>query len=312
MGSRKRDEETFGLLCPICGTPNPETVKYCVRCGHWLLDTLMPAKPLTRKEFRRYFKRSRRQEKEFPPQEKRAENPEQKPANEESEPEGLEKGGKAGAVAFWLVIALIFVLFGLEMGALLSFLVVLLGIVSLIRPLKAIGIKTRGIGGLVLLAGVVGLFSFSALFPSPPSSAPLSALTSTITSFTNRFNPFLKSSPPNLEEYKAQCLTLSYGDLLEENEKYRGRKVQLSGQVAQVVQAGSRTILLVNITRDEGGSYHDTILVNYQPGTKEIPKDTIVNLWGEVKGKKTYTTALGRKITLPEIDAVDIEVLHEL
>ncbi len=30
--------------CPICKTLNPEHVKYCVHCGHWLLDTVAPGK----------------------------------------------------------------------------------------------------------------------------------------------------------------------------------------------------------------------------------------------------------------------------
>jgi hypothetical protein len=34
--------------CPICKTLNPEHVNYCVKCGHWLLDTVSPGKVIKR------------------------------------------------------------------------------------------------------------------------------------------------------------------------------------------------------------------------------------------------------------------------
>ena len=36
-----------GYLCPICKTVNPKETKYCLNCGHWLLDTIHEAKPIT-------------------------------------------------------------------------------------------------------------------------------------------------------------------------------------------------------------------------------------------------------------------------
>ena len=37
----------IGYLCPICKTVNPKETKYCLNCGHWLLDTIHQAKPVT-------------------------------------------------------------------------------------------------------------------------------------------------------------------------------------------------------------------------------------------------------------------------
>jgi len=37
----------IGYLCPICKTVNPKETKYCLNCGHWLLDTIHEAKPVT-------------------------------------------------------------------------------------------------------------------------------------------------------------------------------------------------------------------------------------------------------------------------
>ncbi|HHY41092.1 MAG TPA: hypothetical protein GX502_07555 [Syntrophaceticus sp.] len=38
---------TIGYLCPICKTVNPKEIKYCLNCGHWLLDTIHEAKAVT-------------------------------------------------------------------------------------------------------------------------------------------------------------------------------------------------------------------------------------------------------------------------
>lgn len=52
-----KDSEIIGYACPICDTPNPKAVKYCIKCGHWLFDAYSSheAKPITKKEFKKYF-----------------------------------------------------------------------------------------------------------------------------------------------------------------------------------------------------------------------------------------------------------------
>ena len=39
--------DIFGYRCPICKTINGLNDKYCIQCGHWLLDTIIPAEPLS-------------------------------------------------------------------------------------------------------------------------------------------------------------------------------------------------------------------------------------------------------------------------
>lgn len=114
-----------------------------------------------------------------------------------------------------------------------------------------------------------------------------------------------------LDEYKAQCVVVSYDDLARETEKYVGTKVHLTGEVVQVIEEGANMIYRINVTKTEFGFYEDTIWVNYslKPGEKRILENDIVELWGEVKGRRTYTAVLGQKITIPEINARHIEVL---
>ena len=48
-------DEIVGYACPICNTPNPLSTNYCLKCSHWLLDTKMKSKPITKKEYKKYF-----------------------------------------------------------------------------------------------------------------------------------------------------------------------------------------------------------------------------------------------------------------
>jgi hypothetical protein len=45
----------IGYRCPICKTVNPTEIKYCLKCGQWLLDTINEATPVTRGS---YFKKT--------------------------------------------------------------------------------------------------------------------------------------------------------------------------------------------------------------------------------------------------------------
>ena len=55
------------------------------------------------------------------------------------------------------------------------------------------------------------------------------------------------------------------------------------------------------------GYYEDIIWVNYR-GSRLI-EDDIVDIWGYVKGLKTYTAVLGNEITIPELDAFHLKIV---
>lgn len=259
----KEDKNIVGYMCPLCKTPNPEAVKYCVKCGHWMLDTITPAKPITKEEYKNYF--------------------------EESKLDG--KRGKYKALIFWFLITLLFLVASVDAKMLLSFLVIFVGIISIIKPIKFLGIKSRGKGGIVSVIGIIILFvSASLLTPDVPTSV---------------------DTTTSIDEYKAQSITIPYDDLIRETDKYIGTIVNFSGRVVEVQEVGPNIFLRVNITKSEYGFYDDTIWVNYslKEDEKRIIDDDIVNLWGEVKGRKTYTAILGNRITIPEINARKIEII---
>ena len=53
------DKDIFGYKCPICKMLNPKAVKYCVQCGHWLLDQHFPGEPLDKESYLKLIKASK-------------------------------------------------------------------------------------------------------------------------------------------------------------------------------------------------------------------------------------------------------------
>lgn len=106
-------------------------------------------------------------------------------------------------------------------------------------------------------------------------------------------------------EIKSQAKTVSYDALARNTESYQGSIVYYRGEVAQVQESGgSRAVLRVNVTRD-GRWWSDTVWVNYTG--ERLLNDDIIDLWGTVKGRRTYRAVLGNSITIPEIDALLVE-----
>ncbi len=45
------DEDIIGYRCPACKMLNARNIKYCVECGHWLLDTTFPAEAVKKDDY---------------------------------------------------------------------------------------------------------------------------------------------------------------------------------------------------------------------------------------------------------------------
>lgn len=260
---KESESKAFGYLCPICKTPNPNNVDYCVKCGHWMLDTITKAKPISKKEFEKLF--------------------------------SAGSSSKKVKVASWIIL-IIFIAFYIisspEIKVILSLLLGIIGLISIIKPLAFLGIKSRRRGFGVLLLGVIVLFISATFLPSA--------------------NKTISSQESiNIEEYKAKSTLIFYEDLARQTEKYVGKKAKFTGQVIQVQEIyGNQIILRVNVTKGDYDIYKDTIWINYryQEGESRVLENDIINVWGEIKGRKSYLTILGNKITIPELDGMVIEL----
>ena len=126
---------------------------------------------------------------------------------------------------------------------------------------------------------------------------------------------FLKHLP--VKEIKSKANEVGYNDLMRYNEEWVGEIIYCIGLVVQVMEiSDDRYALRVYVTpqglteKYQGrSSWTNAIWVNYE-GTRLL-EDDLVDIWGEVKGLKTYESVGGSEITIPEIDALHIELIAE-
>ena len=116
-----------------------------------------------------------------------------------------------------------------------------------------------------------------------------------------------KSPSMTVEEIKSSALTISYDDLMRNNENYIGKIVYYRGKVVQVRESYSNNYVLRVATKQEPyiGYFGDVIWINYKG--KRLLEDDIIDIWGGVKGLETYRAVLGNEITIPEIDSLHVE-----
>jgi len=118
-----------------------------------------------------------------------------------------------------------------------------------------------------------------------------------------------KTPTMSVEEIKSSALTISYDDLMRNNENYVGEVAYYRGEVVQVSEIYGDKYVLRVATKQEPyiGYFKDVIWVNYKG--KRLLEDDIIDVWGRVKGLKTYTAVLGNEITIPEIDSLHVELV---
>jgi hypothetical protein len=116
-------DETVVVECPICKTLNPQHVSYCVKCGHWLLDTAPDSKIYRLRNLAQFSKTG------------------------------------MGSFIYGQLIIVVFMILYTSLSQMnkmtFGFLYALAGLVSIIVPLKFLRIYNRWAGLVVFLAGGV-------------------------------------------------------------------------------------------------------------------------------------------------------------
>jgi hypothetical protein len=109
------------------------------------------------------------------------------------------------------------------------------------------------------------------------------------------------------ETLKATATTIDFDSLARKTEDYVGQYVYYRCKVIQVMSVGSGYALRVDVTKGKYDLWTDTVYVNYTG--ERLLEDDIIDLWGQVVGRKSYTSILRTTIELPEIDAILVEVV---
>lgn len=143
---------------------------------------------------------------------------------------------------------------------------------------------------IIATAGVAGCVSESASAESGAASTPIET--------------------PSLEEIKNSAMKVSYDDLFRLNENYLGDIVYYRGEILQSQNIKGETYIFRIATKKSEylDSYLDDVIYVHYTGSRLLVGD-IVDVWGRVKGLKSYTTVLGSEMTIPEIEAIYISHL---
>lgn len=122
-----------------------------------------------------------------------------------------------------------------------------------------------------------------------------------------------KTDEEILSEFKLSCVEIPFKDLARNVDLYKGKPIYLKGEIIEISDTSKNAYARINMTKGEYGHYDDTVFVNFKLKENEpyYLVDDVVELWGTIEGRLTYTSVLGADVTLPEITAMDIALVEE-
>lgn len=166
---------------------------------------------------------------------------------------------------------------------------------------------------IAIVIGAVIIFAYSRVYFSVQDKASSSKqyvpTTSAQSPNTSAFNTSFK---PNIvtqkvetsQEYMAKCQQIDYDTLARNPNKYKGEYLTMSGEVIQTIDIDGGVMLRMDVTQDDYGFWHDTIVVTIPlaPSDDRILEDDIITVYGKCYGLYTYESVLGSTISVPRID----------
>lgn len=130
----------------------------------------------------------------------------------------------------------------------------------------------------------------------------------------NSYEPIKNEDIPS---YKESCdKSVDYKDVSRYPDKYKGKKIYFLGKIVQVVsKSETKSVFRVGVSCEKysyssGYSCPDIIYVIYF-GSNSFIEEDIVEMWGELDGNKTYTSALNVSITIPAYKTQIMEVVND-
>ncbi|MDQ0428797.1 flagellar basal body-associated protein FliL [Planomicrobium stackebrandtii] len=110
-----------------------------------------------------------------------------------------------------------------------------------------------------------------------------------------------------LQEKKVSAKEIRFAELNKNPDKYYDKFVQYTGEILQIMEDSSSTVMRLAVTKETYGySYDDVVYVTYD-GTTEFVDEDIVTVYGLIKGSHTYESQAGYQISLPLLEAELVE-----
>lgn len=114
--------------------------------------------------------------------------------------------------------------------------------------------------------------------------------------------------PTSFLELQRKASSPSYDDLFRYNERYIGKLVYYRAEIVQVIEVGENVYRcradVTNKIGIFGSTWEDTVYIrdiNFR-----LLEDDIIEFVGEVMGLQTYTSVLRGKITIPDINVIEV------
>ncbi|MGJ8729322.1 hypothetical protein ACRW9N_02520 [Listeria aquatica] len=107
---------------------------------------------------------------------------------------------------------------------------------------------------------------------------------------------------------KENANSISFQMLNKNADKYVGEPYYIKGKVIQAIEDGGTTLLRVDMTQNEYGNWDNTVAIIYN-GTTDAVEDNIIEVYGTIYGNYDYKSTIGADLTIPGIDADNINVV---
>lgn len=108
-----------------------------------------------------------------------------------------------------------------------------------------------------------------------------------------------------ISQMQAQAVTLAFDDLARNTEQHQGKLLNLSGEIAQVLEDGDAANLRVNLD----GDMSQMVVVHYPSyATARVLDGDTVQMIARVDGRVTYETVLNSEVTAPLLTALWLRV----
>jgi hypothetical protein len=135
--------------------------------------------------------------------------------------------------------------------------------------------------------------------------------------FISNGNTFIREGAPavtvaptlSVVDIKSQAQSIPWSSLMRNSNDYTNSLIYFRGKIVQVENIyGGKYYLRIDTKQDPYIGYDDdTIWVDYT-GNRFLEGD-IIDVWGNFVGLKSYTAVLGNDITIPEINALHVEMV---
>ncbi|MFC7678367.1 hypothetical protein [Paenibacillus sp. GCM10028914] len=121
------------------------------------------------------------------------------------------------------------------------------------------------------------------------------------------YNDLKKQEQEKIQQKKASAKEIRFAELDKNPDKYYGEFVKYQGEILQIIEDETSTVIRLAVTKDSYGyDFNDVVYITYK-GTTPFVKEDIVTVYGTIQGSYTYESQAGHQITLPYLEAEIIE-----